>query len=163
MPSETDDEETGEKPVSRSRDYFAEMYVAGVLADNGWNLYFPHRDVGFDMIATKRVGSTTLVRPVQVKGKYASDGKIAKARYGFVGKLTALHPDMILAIPYFTSDSAAAPLLIAWMPYNKIKSSSRGHACEPARFGPSGPEARPRSVGYFGSAGMSALEPISLT
>ena len=34
------------------RDQFAEMYVAGVLADAGWNIYLPHRDVGFDMIAT---------------------------------------------------------------------------------------------------------------
>ena len=36
-----------------SRDYFAEMYVAGILADNGWNIYFPRRDNGFDFIITK--------------------------------------------------------------------------------------------------------------
>jgi hypothetical protein len=33
-----------------ARDYFAEMYVAGLLADAGWNIYFPHRDMGFDYI-----------------------------------------------------------------------------------------------------------------
>lgn len=151
-------EDSVEGTIAASRDYFAEMYVAGVLADGGWNLYFPHRDIGFDMIATKRVGDTTLVRPVQVKGKYASDGKTAKARYGYVGKLTALHPDMVLAIPFFTSDSAAAPLLIAWMPYETIKPSSRGHACEPARFDTSGPEARRDFAGYFGPVGLAALE-----
>lgn len=31
-------------------DYFAELYVAGRLADAGWNVYFPHRDKGFDFI-----------------------------------------------------------------------------------------------------------------
>jgi hypothetical protein len=27
-------------------DYFAELFVAGLLADAGWNVYFPHRDQG---------------------------------------------------------------------------------------------------------------------
>src|SRR5947209_1336736 len=53
-----------------SRDYFAEMYVAGILADNGWNIYFPRRDKGFDFIITKPIGDEIIVRPVQVKGKY---------------------------------------------------------------------------------------------
>ncbi len=35
----------------KSRDYFAEMYVAGVMADSGWNIYFPRRDEGFSFIA----------------------------------------------------------------------------------------------------------------
>jgi hypothetical protein len=50
---------------SQSRDYLAEMCVAGVLADNGWNVYFPHRDVGFDMIATFSHNSEILIRPIQ--------------------------------------------------------------------------------------------------
>jgi hypothetical protein len=39
----------------KTRDYFAEMYVAGILADKGWNVYFPKRDIGFDFIITKEV------------------------------------------------------------------------------------------------------------
>lgn len=57
----------------KTRDYFAEMYVAGVLADAGWDIYFPRRDRGFDMIVSRSAGDSTIVRPVQVKGKYASD------------------------------------------------------------------------------------------
>jgi len=98
-----------------TRDYFAEMYVAGVLADRGWDIYFPRRDRGFDMIISRPHEDTTIVRPVQVKGKYATDEKTDKARYGFVGKLTAFHDDMVLAIPYFISRNQQAPVLIAWM------------------------------------------------
>jgi hypothetical protein len=31
-------------------DYFAELYVAGLMANAGWNVYFPHRDRGLDFI-----------------------------------------------------------------------------------------------------------------
>jgi len=29
--------------MAETRDYFAELYVAGLMADAGWNIYFPHR------------------------------------------------------------------------------------------------------------------------
>lgn len=38
-----------------NRDFFAELYVAGILGDAGWSIYFPKRDVGFDFIITKEV------------------------------------------------------------------------------------------------------------
>jgi hypothetical protein len=99
----------------KQRDYFAEMYEAGVMADAGWNVYSPHRDQGFDMIATLPTASGTIVRPIQVKSKYPTKGKTAKARYGFVGKLTAFHNDMILAIPLFAAEDDPAPRHMAWM------------------------------------------------
>ena len=34
----------------RVSDYFAELHVAGRLADAGWDIYFPHRDKGFDFV-----------------------------------------------------------------------------------------------------------------
>jgi len=34
-------------------DYFAELYVAGKFADEGWNVYFPRCDKGFDFIVSK--------------------------------------------------------------------------------------------------------------
>lgn len=58
-----------------ARDYFAEMYVAGLLADAGWNIYFPHRDKGFDYIVTREVVAGVLVRPVQVKGLHPTAEK----------------------------------------------------------------------------------------
>ena len=39
MSSIGDDGAVSDSP--RTRDYFAEMYVAGVLADAGWDIYFP--------------------------------------------------------------------------------------------------------------------------
>jgi len=45
-----------------TREVFAELYVAGVLADAGWNIYFPTRDIGFDFIATKTAAAGTRPR-----------------------------------------------------------------------------------------------------
>src|SRR5690242_12537005 len=84
-------------PKKRRTDYLAELYVAGVLADAGWNVYFPHRDEGFDFIISKLVSGRILLRPVQVKGKYPEEGKSNKSVYGYVGRLTAIHSEMVLA------------------------------------------------------------------
>ncbi len=99
----------GRTGAPATRDYFAEMYVAGLLADSGWDIYFPRRDKGFDLIVSRPSANGAIVRPVQVKGKYATDDKIDKAVYGYVGPLTALHKDMVLAMPFFTSSDATAP------------------------------------------------------
>jgi hypothetical protein len=48
-------------PTPHQRDYFAELYVAGLMGDTGWAVYFPKRDVGFDFIAVRNVEGTTLV------------------------------------------------------------------------------------------------------
>ena len=140
-----------------TRDYFAEMYVAGLLADAGWDVYFPRRDKGFDMIVSRPNGTGTVVRPVQVKGKYATDAKTNKARYGYVGKLTALHRDMVLAIPFFTTTNASAPLLVAWAPFPALKSVAKGFAFEPTVFVDGKPQMRRDFVKYFGEVGLSAL------
>lgn len=145
---------TEKQPAPETRDYFAEMYVAGILADAGWNVYFPRRDQGFDMIVSRLVGDKTIVRPVQVKGKYATDAKTNKAAYGYVGKITAFHDDMILAMPFFTSKSAAAPLMIAWMPHHSLKPHKRGWKCEPARYVNGAPEPRPDYA-------ISSMDPVS--
>lgn len=141
-----------------TRDYFAEMYVAGVLADAGWDVYFPRRDKGFDMVVSRPAGATTVVRPVQVKGKYATDAKTDKPTYGYVGRITAFHEDMILAIPYFTSKSAAAPLMIAWMPRQALRPHTRGWKCEPARYVNGAPEPRPGYGYFFDAPGLTRFE-----
>lgn len=139
----------------KSRDYFAEMYVAGVMADAGWNIYFPHRDQGFDMIATYPAPAGTIVRPVQVKGKYPTSAKTDKARYGFVGKLTAFHDDMILAIPMFANMSDPAPRHIAWMPRSEIRPMAKERwRCEPARFQAGLPAPRPGLSAFFDTEGL---------
>jgi hypothetical protein len=56
-------------PAPETRDYFAELYVAGLFGDAGWAVYFPKRDVGFDFVVSKQVGARMLIRPVQVSRK----------------------------------------------------------------------------------------------
>lgn len=141
-----------------TRDYFAEMYVAGVLADAGWDIYFPRRDRGFDMIASRTDASgETLVRPVQVKGKYATESKTPKKVYGFVGKITAFHDDMVLAMPFFTLADIHAPALIAWMTRDLILPHAKGWRCEPAIFDGNKPKPRPSLAHCFGIEGLARL------
>ena len=108
-------------------DYFAELYVAGSFANAGWNVYFPHRDEGFDFIVSKTDGHGTLiVRPVQVKGKYPTSTKTNKIVYGYVGRLSQRHPEMVLAMPFFPTVSAPAPTCVAYMPISLIRRHSKG-------------------------------------
>lgn len=147
------------KDKTKTRDYFAEMYIAGILADNEWNVYFPHRDIGFDFIVTKEIGQRIMVRPVQVKGKYPERDKTDKRVYGFIGKLTQVHEDMVLAIPFFSKDQRTkSPDCIAFIPRSRIIQKSRGYASQPAQF--IGGKATPRRdyAKYFDTAGIQNME-----
>ncbi len=116
-------------------DYSAELVVASTFAEAGWNIYFPHRDQGFDFIVSKDIeGIGELIRPVQVKGKYPTDEKGDKTVYGYVGKLTKLHPEMILAMPFYNSINMILPNFIAYMPISMIKECSSGYRCQPSCF-----------------------------
>lgn len=118
------------------RDYFAELYAAGLMGDSGWSIYFPKRDVGFDFIATKLVQGSVLIRSVQVKSLYPGEAKKDRTGYGYVGYLTQLHPAMALILPYFpTNRYGASPHCIAFMPRSEIRNqTSQGFACCPANF-----------------------------
>lgn len=118
-------------PKRKNRDYFAELYVAGILGDEGWSIYFPKRDVGFDFVATKEVEGRVIIRPVQVKGKYPTEEKRDFPTYGYIGELSQLHDEMALAIPFFpTERTGVAPTCIAYMPRWQIRiQRSRGFSC----------------------------------
>jgi hypothetical protein len=138
-------------------DYFAELHVAGLLAGAGWNVYFPHRDEGFDFIITRQVGpKEVLVRPVQVKGKYPTEGKTDKSVYGYVGELTLLHPEMVLAIPFFDWGSNL-PGHVAFIPRNLIRSHKRGCHCEPAKFISGKCQPKKWYAKFFDERGLNAL------
>ena len=140
-------------------DYFAELYVAGRFADEGWNVYFPHRDTGFDFIVTKPTNSGhDLIRPNQVKGKYPSDGKSDKPTYGYVGELSRTHPDMVLVIPFFLKQSESVPTHVAYMPLSLVRKHSRGFRCEPAGFRGGMITPRRDYAKFFGKEGLEALE-----
>ncbi|MBB3033235.1 hypothetical protein [Alteriqipengyuania lutimaris] len=141
---------------SQVRYQFAEMYVAGAMTDAGWKIYLPYRDEGFDFIAMLGSGDETLIRPVQVKGLYPSEQKLKKGHYGFRQKLSALNPQMILALAFFPTDFSPFPQHIAWMPRAEIKTMSRGwHRCEPASFSADGPAPRRHFLPYFDGDGLS--------
>jgi len=144
----------------QTRDYFAEMYVAGMMADRGWNVYFPRRDMGFDFIITKQVGEKTILRPVQVKGKFPGIGKLNKVAYGYIGKLSQLHDDMVLAIPFFSQASKMTPPdYVAFMPRRRIRiQTSRGYACCPASFKNGTVLPRRDYSRYFGYDGIALME-----
>jgi hypothetical protein len=142
-----------------TRDYFAEPYIAGILGDASWAVYFPKRDVGFDFIISKATGDTTLIRAVQVKGLYPTKEKKDKTVYGFTGKLSATNPDMVLALPYFSANGRGeAPDHIAFMPMSRIAKTATGYRCEPARL--HGGMITPRKTyeRYFDEPGLAALE-----
>jgi hypothetical protein len=142
------------------RDYFAELYCAGIFGDAGWAVYFPKRDVGFDFVVTKEVSGEVVLRPVQVKGLYPTETKGNKPGYGYIGGLSAVHAQMVLVLPYFAAtERGAAPEQIAYMPYAELKKPSRGgYRCLPAKF--EGGHAVPRRefLCYFGHAGLRAVE-----
>lgn len=146
-------------PAPHQRDYFAELYVAGIMGDAGWSVYFPKRDVGFDFVVTRSTQKGVLIRPVQVKGLYPTVVKTDKPYYGFIGKLTQLHDSMVLVLPYFTTDKlGAAPGCIAFMPRSEIRpQQGRGYKCTPAKF--SAGCARPRAsfTKYFDRPGLDAI------
>ncbi len=140
-------------------DYSAELIVASAFADAGWNIYFPHRDKGFDFIISKDIeGIGELIRPVQVKGKYPTEDKTDKNYYGYVGKLTKTHPEMVLAMPYYTVQEIKTPTFIAYMPMSTIKGCSRGYQCQPACFKDGTPLQRPFFAKYFDKSGLQLLE-----
>lgn len=146
-------------PIS---DYFAELYVAGSFADAGWNVYFPHRDKGFDFIvSTSDENGNEILRPVQVKGKYPTEEKGDKSVYGYVGRLSQLHPEMVLAIPFFSTESSPAPTCIAYMPLSLIRQHSRGFRCQPAVFKSGVTAPRKDYARFFDRAGLKLLKALS--
>ena len=142
----------------KTSDYFAEMYVAGKFADAGWNVYFPRRDKGFDFIVSKKLRDGIIIRPVQVKGKYPTDDKSDKTTYGYAGKLSETHPEMVLAMPFFSYRQSSNPVCVAYMPISTIKSHSRGYRCSPASFRNGQPEPRRDYRKYFDDEGLKAVE-----
>jgi len=145
--------------TKKNLDYFAELYVAGIMADNGWNIYFPHRDCGMDFIVSKTgIDGIEIIRPVQVKGKYPEKSKKGKNAYGYAGRLNQIHGQMVLAIAYFDSIGSQIPLHIAFMPWSAIKPHSRGFRCEPAMFKNGKAIPRRDYRKYFGTSGLNLVE-----
>mgnify|MGYP001810198563 CR=1 FL=1 len=142
-------------------DYSAELIVASRFAEAGWNIYFPHRDEGFDFIVSKTVeGVGEVIRPVQVKGKYPTDVKTDKATYGYMGVLSKVHPEMVLAMPFLNPISNAAPIFIAYLPMTMVRPCAKGYRCHPATFKKGSPRIRSDYDKIFDDSGLMLLELI---
>jgi hypothetical protein len=135
------------------------MYVAGLFADAGWNVYFPRRDQGFDYIVTREAHSAVLVRPVQVKGLYPTAEKCDRPAFGYKGNLSLLHPEMVLVLVFFTPGATeGTPQHIAYMPCGQIRVRSRGgYRCVPAVLKAGMVTPRRDFAGYFDRPGLAAL------
>ena len=155
------------KPARKLRDQFAEMYVAGCFMDAGWQVFFPHRDEGFDFIAAKRTLAGTFLRPVQVRGCYREPGgKPNKSAYGKgLIKLTQTHPDMVVAIPFFSEQSPHHPHGVAYLRLPDLKTNGvKGNFYSyPAQLNNGVAQPRPSYEGLFGTAGLARLEADSAT
>lgn len=140
---------------------FAELYVAGLFADAGWQLYFPKRDHGFDFIVTKSVGDSIILRPVQVKGLYPTATKTDKKVYGYSGEITQLHTEMILALPFFPVSREPAPLFTAFLPHSQIRQRRNKpdqFYAFPCSFSQGSPVIRRDFRRFFDSAGLRLAE-----
>ena len=147
-------------PAPKTRDYFAEMYVAGLFADHGWNVYFPRRDEGFDFIVTKKSAVEAVIRPVQVKGLYPTESKKSRSVFGYQGKLSQIHEEMVLAIVFFGRGAKEkAPVHVAFMPRSEIRRRQRGGwRSVPASLTEKGPSPRKEFQQFFDAAGLERLE-----
>lgn len=142
------------------RDEFAEQYVAGIFADAGWSVYFPRKDKGFDFIVSKNTKDGMIIRPIQVKGKYPETTTAVRKKYGYRGKLTAIHNDMVLSIPLFTSlEKLTHPDCIAFMPLTTITEPKKGiFRCAPAKLEKGKVSAKESFKCYVDDDGLKAIE-----
>jgi hypothetical protein len=94
-----------------------------------------------------------------VKGLYPTEIKGNKTTYGYRGKLTQLHDDMVLVLPYFTTDKVGpAPACIAYMPRSEIrKQTGSGFRCAPAKFSAGRAVPRKSFDKYFDRKGLVAM------
>ncbi len=138
----------------------AELIVAGQFAEKGWNIYSPHRDIGFDFIATKMIDEEILIRPVQVKGCYPS----AFTDRTVYGKgtiiLTQKHPEMVLAMPFFiTEDGVTKMERVAFLPCSQLKRKPDGnYRSQPASIKDQKVIPRPHFQKFFDGPGLNLLE-----
>lgn len=149
------------QPRVSTRDLFAELYVAGLFADAGWHIYFPKRDHGFDFIASKLIRDSNLLRPVQVKGRYPTTGKTDKRTYGYTGTLSALHPEMVLAIPFFPINREPSPLFTAFLPRCQIRprrNKPEEYYAFPASFSAGAPAVRRDFRHFVDAEGLQLME-----
>jgi hypothetical protein len=88
------------------------------------------------------------------------DEKGDKTTYGYIGRLTQTHPEMVLAIPFFSKQHVSVPGCVAYMPLSLVRKHPRGFRCQPALFRNGGAVARRDYAKFFDDAGLALLEQL---
>ena len=73
-------------------------------------------------------------------------------------KVSELHPDMVLAIPFFLPASPGMPTCVAYLPFAMIRKHSRGFRCEPAKFRSDAIEPRRDFRRFFDEGGLRLVD-----
>jgi hypothetical protein len=138
----------------------AESAVAAYLAQHGWHIYYPRRDVGFDFIISKPVDKRLVLRPVQVRSRYPRR-QSDKRYFGHQRtKLSQTHPDMVLAIPFYDGGEVLRPLFIGFFPWSQIRPNRDGetYRCLPAKISGGRIGIRRDFRKFFDDAGCALME-----
>jgi hypothetical protein len=140
----------------------AELLVASKMAARGWNIYSPHRDIRIDFIATKQMGDTLLIRPVQVKGCYYRKRKDSSCYGKSNMDLNQIHDEIVLAIPFFYPKEGQKELqFVAYMPRKQIRRQPNGkYRCQTAMVKDGRPKPRPGYMKFFDLGGLQLMETI---
>lgn len=141
----------------------AELIVAAQLVEYGWNIYSPHRDVGFDFIATLPLpGGKVLIRPVQVRGRFPESMEDTPYLGKLKVELSQWDEEMVLAMPFFRTDDGIQKLVcVAFMPFFQLRAKANKtkewFSCHPARIKNGAIEPRPFFKKFFDGAGIAAM------
>ena len=139
----------------------AELLVASMMVRDGWNIYSPHRDIGFDLIATKNIRGILLFRPIQVRGCYLESKTKETNAYGKSKmELKEIHEEMALVIPYYEPDQTSPyPVYVAFLPHAEIRKHKNRdlYYAGPARARKGAIHMRKEYVRYFGMSGVRLM------
>lgn len=149
-----------------SRKEFAEFQIASLLSKASWDIYIPYRDKGWDFIASKRIktinGVLEIFRPIQIKGKYSTTKLKNYKQYGYRGKLSKVHDDMVIAIPFYPLGTANSPVTIAFLPKSRLQCSKTGiYQAAPCSYQNHNIIKLNDYIQFFDSAGISLMEDIN--
>jgi len=105
----------------------AELIVAAQMVEHDWNIYSPHVDEGFDFIAVLPLpNQDVLMRPVQVRGRYPEVERDRLKEGKRNSRLSQVHDDMVLALPYFKEEDGLHKLeTVAFLPLKAIGLTKR--------------------------------------
>ena len=152
-----------ETPTRKLSGLSAELTVAAQMVEYGWNIYSPHRDLGFDFIASLPLeGGKVIMRPVQVRGRFPESMEDVP----YLGKqkieLSQWHDEMVLAMPFFRTDDGLQKLVtVAFMPYYQLRAKAdkakKWFACLPAKIANREIIPRPYFKKFFDGPGIQLM------